>query len=165
MSIIAALLIVTPYIYLRLNTIPEAFDEPGSMTTRFKLAREAFSLISQYPLIGIGLNRSLEFYSTNPVSDLFLNIKPSSSYNIHNLMLEIASETGIIGLIFFLLFVFQVIKKYFHDRNKIESLWIKNFRKACFYGIILWLIFASFNPFLGTSQMRYFVLLSALLMV
>ncbi len=164
-SVITAFIIVMPYVYLRLNTVPEAFDDPGSMTTRFKLAQEAFSLITQYPISGVGLNRSLEFYGVNPVTDIFQNMRPSSFYKIHNLFLEIAAETGIIGLMFFLLFVSLVIKKYLNDRNKIESLWIKNFRKACFYGLILWLIFSSFHPFLGTSQMRYFVLLSALLMV
>lgn len=164
-AIVGSLSIVLPYVFLRLNTVPEAFGDSGSMTTRFKLAEEAFSLISQYPLTGVGLNRSLEFYAANPVTDIFKNMKPSSFYKIHNLMLEIASETGIIGLMFFLLFVFSITKKYLHDRNKIEFLWVKNFRKACFYGFILWLVFASFNPFLHTSQMRYFVLLSALLMV
>ncbi len=78
-----------------------------SISERFNLWNKAIKLILNHPLEGIGLgnfpfyvNRFLKYY--NPI-------------NLHNSYLEIAAETGIFALIFFVLFnaliIYQAAKK------------------------------------------------------
>lgn len=161
---IMLLIILFPYLNARISTVSEAFEDPGSMTTRFKLAEEALNLIVQFPLTGVGLNRSLEYYSQYPVTDFFQGFIPTSFFKIHSLFLEIAAEAGLPALLFFLIFIYLVIVKYIRDTKSNQSKEMSIFRKSAFYGFVLFLIFSNFHPFLFSNQMRYFFLLSAIIL-
>lgn len=151
-------IILTPYLNARLNSFPDAFEEGGSMDVRFKLLEEGISLVTQYPFTGVGLNRSREEYISSPVTDYFEKYPPVRFTGIHNTPLEIASETGIPGLLFFVMFLFFVFKNYFEN----DKTYLKN---AAFIGLLGLIGISMFNPFFHTSQFRIFFLLSAIILV
>lgn len=148
-----------PYITLRLLSIQQAIGNFGSWDVRTKLNEEAVSLINQYSITGVGLNRSVEAYVSSPVTDLVDILGNYKYYRIHNTFLEIATETGIPGVILFILFLIFVFGHYFKLTNK------SNFQKAAFYGLLGLIGMSLFNPFFHSSQLRLFFLLSAIILV
>ncbi len=150
-------IILTPYFNMRLNSLPQAFEEWGSFGVREKLIQEGISLVTQYPIEGVGLYRSIEEYANNPVTDLFERIPVGRSYGIHNTPLEIAAEIGIPGLLFFILFLLYVFRHYL----KSKKTYLKN---AAFFGLLGLLGISMFNPFFHTSQFRILFLLSAIIL-
>ncbi len=150
-------IILTPYLNARIDTIPQAFEEGGSFNIRGKLFQEGLSLVEQYPLTGVGLNRSVQEYSSSPVTDIFEIRRPSTFYRIHNTFLEIAAEIGILGLLFFILFLLYVFRHYL----KSKKTYLKN---AAFFGLLGLIGISMFNPFLHASQFRYFFLLAAIIL-
>ena len=155
--VIVTFFILVPSIIIRLNSTPQALEERGSMDVRFKLYEEAFSIISQYPLTGVGLNRSVETYVSNPVTNLLDMVGNIRFYKIHNVFLEIAAETGIPGATIFILFLGSVIWNYF-KREK------NYYRNAAFLGLIGLIGISMLNPFFHSSQFRLFFLLSAIIL-
>lgn len=81
------------------------YDE--SIVQRENLIRSSLSMIKDHPIFGVGLNNFLVNLPSYQISH------PSLFYlqPVHNLFLLIASETGIIGLIFSLWFIFVTYKK------------------------------------------------------
>lgn len=150
-------IILTPYLNARLNSFPQAFEEYGSFGVRTKLLEEGISLVSQYPLTGVGLYRSIEEYANNPVTDLFERVPVGRFYGIHNTPLEIASEIGIPGLLFFVFFILFVFQHYLKSKRT----YLKN---AAFFGLLGLLGISMFNPFFHTSQFRIFFLLAAIIL-
>jgi O-antigen ligase len=76
-------------------------SDDGSKIERVRLWQEAIELIALRPIIGAGLG------------NYPLLVKPSADYRepfyAHNLFLDIALETGIVGFFFFLSFLFYAI--------------------------------------------------------
>jgi len=74
-------------------------------TFRSDLAAISFSLISKYPIFGVGLNNffAYELFYQKTISPILL--QPA-----HNIYLFIASETGIVGLGIFIVFLMQTFK-------------------------------------------------------
>ena len=107
----------------------ETFD--NSSNDRLRYYRQALSTIKENPLAGIGIgNWELE------------NIKRESEYldnyvipyHVHNDFLEIAAETGIIGLILYSLFLFFPVyksKKIFKIKNKRERVLVLFILYSC----------------------------------
>ncbi len=149
--------IITPYLNARLNSFSMAFEEGGSMDVRFKLIEEGVNLVTQYPLIGVGLNRSREEYISSPYTDYFEKYPPVRFTGIHNTPLEMASEIGIPGLLFFILFLYYVFRHYL----KSKKTYLKN---AAFFGLLGLIGISMFNPFFHTSQFRILFLLSAIIL-
>lgn len=78
-----------------------------SIVQRENLIRSSISMINDHPIFGVGLNNflvNLPSYQ-KPYSPLFY-LQP-----VHNLFLLIAAETGIIGLGFFIWFLFLTYKR------------------------------------------------------
>lgn len=148
---------LTPYLNARLNTLPTAFEERSSWGVRMKLLEEGMSLVIQYPLTGVGLNRSVQVYADSPVTDIVEITGGKKFYRIHNTIMEIAAEIGIPGLIFFVLFLLLVIMHYFEN----EKTYPKN---AAFFGLLGLIGISMFNPFLHASQFHYFFLLAAIIL-
>ncbi len=155
---VGVLIFLQPYISKRMQSVSLALSEFGSWGVRIKLTQEALSIISQYPLTGVGLNRSVEAYVASPVTDIVEVLGNYKYYKIHNTFLEIAAESGIPGFILFSLFLVFVFKHYFQLKNK------SNFQKAAFYGLIGLIGMSMFNPFFHSSQFRLFFLLSAVIL-
>jgi len=145
---------------LRFKTIPASLDEFGSLGTRVKLDQEAISLIKKNPLTGIGLNRSLESYIKEPVTNIFAKNPPGIFYKIHNTFLEITAETGLPGLLLFSLFLVSVIRSGSGAFSAKAAL-----RTAAYYGLLTLIIVSYVNPFFHSSVLKWLFLLSAILLI
>lgn len=156
--LISVIYLLLPYISSRTATFPQAFEEFGSMGVRVKLISEGLNLLKQYPLTGVGLNRSLEVYSVNPSTNIFEKIIPSGFYRIHNTPLEITSEIGIPGLILFSLFLFFIIYEY-QKYNK------ESYHKQALIGLFGLIFISFFNPLFHSSLFRLVFLLSSIILI
>jgi len=155
---IILLFIISPYLQARITSFSPAFDEFGSMGVRFKLFSESMNLINQYPLLGVGINRSLEIYASFPVTNLFENVPKSGFYRIHNTALEIGTEMGLLGLLSLIRFMIFVLWSFLKDKNNLK-------KKAAVVSLLGLIAISMFNPFFHSSIFRYFFLLSAIIMV
>ncbi len=154
---VTVLLVLFPYFSDRIATFSQAFARGGSMDTRFLLWQEGLNLITQYPLTGVGLNRSLQEYAANPVTDVFTLKNASGFYRIHNMFLEIGSEAGLPAMILFILFLYAVAKNYFSGKKDYP-------KNAAFYGLLGLIGMSMLNPFLYSSQFRLYFLLAAIIL-
>lgn len=82
-------------------------DDHGSLVSRFAQYRTALSMIAAHPVIGIGLN------NYDATKDLYESYVENSSERgkvnrVHDVFFLLASETGVIGLGWFLLFLSRV---------------------------------------------------------
>jgi len=91
------------------NPIQQRFfkNDYGNAHGRVTLAKVAFNLIRHNPLLGVGLNNytdTAQFYDHTPEQIV-------SNWNapVHNLILFIAGETGLPGVIFFSLFLLSIL--------------------------------------------------------
>jgi len=154
-------ILLSPFIIIRLFTIPQALDEQGSFGSRIKLAKEAINIISQTPVIGIGINRFQEIASYNPVTNLFPVNEFTSSTKVHNLFLEIAVSSGLPALILFTFFLFSVYKSYLKIKSPAE----KNLKYFFLLGLFTLILISFFHPVYLGNQFRLFFLLGALILV
>ncbi|MCD6219779.1 O-antigen ligase family protein [Candidatus Calescamantes bacterium] len=94
------------YILPMQNTIKEKFQEDlekGTLGIRVKIWQGTWRMILARPLVGWGLGTFLIVYPDFRVPEYFLNPHAvNATDHAHNELLEIWSETGIIGLIIFL---------------------------------------------------------------
>jgi len=100
---ILSLFIILP----RISRSLYSFGESGGFYTRFELMKESWSLISRFPFFGVGLGLSPQLiFEQNPhgVMSYFPSV-------VHNAYLLMASETGLIALIFFLAYLVVLLKK------------------------------------------------------
>lgn len=158
-----AFLILIPVVSVRLQSVPVAFEENGSFSTRIKLIQESLSLILAYPFLGVGINNFQPAASESPVTDVFAVNGYNAVTRIHNLFFELAAQIGIPGLLIFCLFLASLYIFYkhrnFHDKRtaKISNL--------AGYSLLCLILIASFNPFYLITQFRLFFLLAAIIMV
>lgn len=160
---IMLVIIVSPLLLIRLETIPEALEENGSLGIRIKTYQEAWHQLSQFPILGVGLNMYLKNFVEDPVTDLFKFGQVSPYQKIHNFFLEVATESGIVGFLIFLGFILGVWK----SANQIKSE-NKKFQKIIGYtkiAFISYLAFVMFHPVFLTPQMRIIYLLSAIMLI
>ena len=154
--------ILLPYFLVRIKTLPFTFEDFGSLGLRVKLTEEAVSIVQKNPLFGVGLNRSLEYYALNPKTDIFSGREPDAFFKIHNTFLEIAAETGIPGLLFFMGFILMIdehaVRHGFSKKTNIIGF-------SAMLGLSGLLIISYVNPFFHTSQMRILILLSVMITV
>ena len=83
-----------------------SFDLTDHSTSgRLRIWKEAADIIAKHPLVGVGLGN----YSSE--------VKPSADYRepryAHNILLDIAAETGIVnGIVFFLILAFSITRAF-----------------------------------------------------
>ena len=106
-----------------------------SVTLRVLYNETAYSVIQEYPLIGIGLGNFVwEIREMLPLLSNWIH-QP-----VHNVYLLISSEVGLLGLIVFLIFLYQLLKR-FKKQNSVLFI------------IVICIIFASlFDHFFWTLQ-------------
>lgn len=79
----------------------------GSDSGRLLHYRLALTLFISYPILGIGFN-SYSLFPYEMVHPLFKGANPTGAL-AHNIYLQIASETGALGLTLFFLFLFSIL--------------------------------------------------------
>ena len=107
--------VLIAFLYFALPTIERRFfrDDYASASMRMPLNYAALSIVSQYPVLGVGLNNFGEVfqdYDTTSYSKLFTE-KIATAYSVssrpykhvvHNLLLWVWVEVGTVGLVSFL---------------------------------------------------------------
>lgn len=86
----------------------------GSFNARLFLIKEAFKIISLYPLLGVGL------FNFVPVMVRLTKVPKNVIYlsSVHNIYLLLASEIGLMGVIIFLFFLKTLICRYLKLRKR-----------------------------------------------
>ncbi|GBD86135.1 O-Antigen ligase [bacterium BMS3Abin03] len=103
-GIVLTLLIIpfSPYIVTRIFG-----GDHNAALSRIPLMKISLNMFLEHPFVGVGINtfRSvIHHYTTSPdLKDIYLN-------EVHNQYLLILSEIGIIGLIFYLNFLYRIFK-------------------------------------------------------
>ena len=156
--VILSVLIVLPYFLVRIKTTGSSLMEFGSLGLRVKLTQEALNLIRKEPLFGVGLNRSLEYYALKPSTNLFTGADPGPFYKIHNTFLEIAAESGLPGLLFFIFFLISVfLSVKYRDYNRYIIF-------SSLLGLAGLVTVSYVNPFFHTPLLRMMLLLTAVIL-
>jgi len=82
-------------------------DDLGAANSRVTMAGQALEVIEANPVLGVGANNYAEWYEPNYAPES----NASSFRTVHNKYLLVWAETGVIGLLAFLGFLFAVIRK------------------------------------------------------
>ena len=86
-----------------------------SFTQRVWLVNQAINIIKNNFLLGVGINNFYYYLTPYLQSSKIFFIQP-----VHNIYLLIFSETGLIGLLFFIYFCFKLFKKILYKNKKIK---------------------------------------------
>jgi O-antigen ligase len=98
-----------------------------SFTRRIDLFQSAFTLLSHSPLWGVGFGNFLvaqSLFHSLTSRDIFSFLQP-----VHSIFLLLLSETGVVGLLFFLYFLLIIVKQRIlplrHKKTLVEVYWLK----------------------------------------
>ncbi len=110
LAIFLALFVIPPEFYQHLDTLVNVskFLQDSSLRERSKLFMAGIKVFSEHPLFGIGIGNFL-IVSRNFVLEHLA---------VHNIILQVASETGIFGCLFFLLAFFRTFVNFKYARIK-----------------------------------------------
>lgn len=127
--------------------------EDGSVSERSRLNHEALTYIKDAPFTGVGLG------------NYPLLVKPSAEPRepiyVHNLYLDIAVEIGLVGLFFFLLFIFSCLPKPIFSPGILLS-----YQTALLLSLIIFLTHSLFEyPLFSLHVLPLFLIIIALLYV
>jgi O-antigen ligase len=131
------------------------YDDSGSVAMRVPTFKVAFNVIRYNPIFGVGLrNYTLRHQEYDTTKEQISIRLPSSK--VHNLFLLYASEIGIPGLLFFLWFLWGILKNSLfcakHDDNTAVQ--------AAFLGIALGVSSLIIQSFTGWGVMDRIIHLS-----
>lgn len=98
--------IILPYVLNRLSSLLSIFTQYGTATYRLQMMQYALRLAQANPLFGIGINLSPYYLATAFPQEKFV-FDPTYP---HNLIFQLLAETGIVGTVLFLLFLYAVFR-------------------------------------------------------
>jgi len=145
LSVLILLLIVYPFV------MPKNIKEwaksvnynPAVMLTcktRISIYRNTLNMISQHPFIGVGINNFSKSYGKYKLASVEAQSKTPDSIYAHNNFLQLAGETGLLGLGIFLFFLFFVLKTCWSVFKKNKDVFLKAFSISVFAAITAYLI-------------------------
>jgi len=128
---IFVIFLITGFVFK--NAIVERFAEgPESSTlVRILLLKTAYNMVVAHPFVGVGINNFTEVmreYDTTGVSND--DLQP-----VHNIYAIFLSETGIVGLVFFLLMVGSILLQLYKQTKSLDP-WLSRFSKATLAGLM-----------------------------
>lgn len=169
LGLMLAVVLVAPTYGERVETLSgiqgilfdDADDDPdGAILGRTTSNLAAVNVFLDHPVLGVGPGMYSPYYSRDYANDLGLR-HFTTNRRAHNLYLEIAAETGIVGLSVFLAIVgttllqlWRARQRFLHDRPELAS-WATGFGLAT-------MAYLTTAVFLHLSYPRYFWLLIAL---
>lgn len=108
-SVLGGILLIIPALALKWKSIYMRFTESleGPVVVRFELADIAFQMFREHPLIGTGINNFTQIVQYYERLTTFVS---EFRHPVHNIYLLELSETGIIGIFFFLLVLYGVFR-------------------------------------------------------
>lgn len=125
------------------NTIERRFERAEDGDHRITMINIAFQLLQDHYIFGVGLF-NYQFHSFH----LFAFWHP-----VHNCYLRLAVETGIPGLLFFLWFVFYIIRASFRG-TKIKDPFLSSVSLGCLGGLFAFLAAVNFGPMYQHYRMK-----------
>jgi O-antigen ligase len=117
----------------------------------------AWVMVMQHPVLGVGLNNFSSLYQEYTKT---LGLAPSATNRSpHNLYLEVAAETGIVGLVIFLLMVFFAFRSILYARTKFRELGMEDYAHMATGFAIAFGGYMLSAVFVHAAYPRYFYLL------
>jgi len=140
-----ASILITIFLFLRTTL------EASSFENRRKLAEYAFVIIKQNPLFGVGANNFIvSLAQKNTAWEWFYWLQP-----VHNIFLLVASETGLIGLVAFSMFLTLSLRNLVKKRSP-SSFYLL----ASLFGILFTGLFDHYWLTLIQNQLLFVIVLS-----
>lgn len=106
---------------------------------RTHLWREAILIIKDFPIFGCGLNT----YSI--VAPMYKSTLPEAGFYPHNSYLQMAAETGIVGLASFILVMISLFKTSLINMRKTEDSFYRNILLGLSAGLFGFLVHSFFD--------------------
>ncbi|MEK7652061.1 MAG: O-antigen ligase family protein [Patescibacteria group bacterium] len=106
---ILSIVILFPFLNARTNTAPTVYNRTLYNTTGLKI-------FSEHPIFGVGIG--------NMIPEMSKQLNSTESWQVqppHNFFLEVACETGIVGLILISVLFASILKKGMHQIEKTEG--------------------------------------------
>jgi len=113
-SIVAILIIISIIVtvnpqFLNIVNRRTFSDDYGAARSRIPLMQVAYSIIKAHPLLGVGINNYTEVMRDYDTTNI--GVTSITTYQVHNIFLQITAEMGIIGLAIFIWLIFTVYKE------------------------------------------------------
>lgn len=163
---IAMLMFAPPAYYERILTIQDILPnadrgvnihEDRAVQGRASENLTAWRMLTENPLLGVGLNNFPYLYQEYTKT---LGLAPSATRRSpHNLYLEVAAETGVLGLTIFLLLIGFAIRSILHARRKFIEAGMMDYAHLATGFLIAFLGYLMSAVFVHAAYPRYFYLL------
>ncbi len=131
LSIVAVGLIIPPNYWARILSLNQFFQTPGSILTSDPALRRratenlaALEMLKGSPLLGVGWGNYSVAYATY-AQGLGISVGPGATA-AHNLYLEVAAETGVVGLATFLVLIIGAVQCIFWARRTFRQIGLKD---------------------------------------
>lgn len=158
------ILFLPPYYMERLSTLTEIFHmgpttrvEERSLQGRLSENLTALEMIKTHPLFGVGLN-SFSYLFPQYSKKLGLALV-ATEREAHNLYLEVAAETGIVGFSVFLFVLLSCFLSIFQARRKFKQANMEDYAQLTTGFMAGWLAYLVAAGFIHNAFPRYFYLL------
>ncbi len=92
---------------------------------RISIYNNTINMIKHHPFIGVGLNTFTKNYGKYKTEQAEKYAHTADTIYAHNIYLQMAGETGLLGLAAFLLFLFQVFRQAFNTSRKLNDGYLK----------------------------------------
>jgi len=133
------------------------FEDRGSAATRIPLNRAAMTIISQFPLFGVGLNNLAEVFRRYDTTGATTMITGPSPHVVHNLYLAVWADVGTVGFAAFLLFLLSIFVVAWRLLFRV-SRWRQGILIGIMAGILAHLVHGLVDPgFKSTLNISYLI--------
>ncbi len=159
------LFFIPPTYYQRVLSIADVLPSNGEINLRKDRAIQgrasesltAWAMLNQHPLFGVGLNNFTYLYQDYTKS---LGLAPSANNRSpHNLYLEVAAESGVVGLIIFLAMIVLAIRAILYARRKFMDAGMEDYANLTTGFAIAFAGYLFSALFVHAAYPRYFYLL------
>lgn len=114
--VIGLAILMLPYFWQRLKSLPDAFTPHGSFSYRLELNKHSMLLAKEQIYFGIGLDMTAYYlvktFKTVDALPVVFDQAPA-----HNILIQLVTEVGVIGLLAFLIFLASVWQKAFKNKH------------------------------------------------
>jgi O-antigen ligase len=114
-------------------------DDKGSTYSRLPQAQMAMGIIREHPLLGVGLNNynvSSHLYETYVVDPKTRGRVYEYGGRIHNVFLQMAAETGLVGLAWFFAFMVSVFRHGWRRIRRCPDGQVRYLLVGLFWGLV-----------------------------
>ncbi|RJS90672.1 hypothetical protein CW705_05790 [Candidatus Bathyarchaeota archaeon] len=140
--------------YVERITSIEHYEEDPSSMARVATNRAAINILKAHPLLGIGAGNFNSVFLDYTPSELLRWVRPGKS--IHNVFLQVMSETGLVGLSVFIVLIFNTFIDVLKVRKKRLSD-LSNLSVALGISLFVYLFHLQFHPGAYYSYIYIFI--------